>query len=117
MSAPIARVRFLGGGRVAARVFLRASAETFARPAADPHPFTPMRRPLEDRAYDVFGILIQGHNAARIHLPLAARHALRRPPRNRLKIGVRREGTVSDDLLETRRLIGSLASQAPSGRI
>jgi len=30
--------------------------------------------------------------------------ALCRPQRNRLKIGLRREGTVSDDLLETRRL-------------
>ena len=34
-----------------------------------------------------------------------ARVALRRPPRNRLKIGVRGEGTVSDDILETRRLL------------
>ena len=33
-----------------------------------------------------------------------ARVALRRPSRNRLKIGVRREGTVSNGLLETRRL-------------
>ena len=33
-----------------------------------------------------------------------ARVALRRPPRNRLKLGARREGTVSDDILEARRL-------------
>ena len=45
----------------------------------------------------------QSHNS-RAHKPLAARLALRRPPRNRLKIGVRREGTVSDDILETWRL-------------
>ena len=32
------------------------------------------------------------------------RVALRRPSQNRLKIGVRREGTVSNQLLETRRL-------------
>ena len=33
-----------------------------------------------------------------------ARVALRQPPRNRLKLGARREGTVSDDLLESWRL-------------
>ena len=37
-------------------------------------------------------------------MALGARVALRRPPRNRLKLGARREGTVSDVLLETRRL-------------
>ena len=30
--------------------------------------------------------------------------SVRQTARNRLKIGVRREGTVSDDILETRRL-------------
>ena len=35
---------------------------------------------------------------------LGARVALRRPPRNRLKISAYRGDTVSDDLLETRRL-------------
>ena len=38
------------------------------------------------------------------HMAWGARVALRRPPRNRLNIGARREGTVSDDILETRRL-------------
>ena len=38
------------------------------------------------------------------HIAWGARVALRRPSRNRLKIGVRREGTVSNQLLETRRL-------------
>ena len=37
-------------------------------------------------------------------MALGARVALRRPSRNRLKIGVRREGTVSNGLLEARRL-------------
>ena len=41
---------------------------------------------------------------ARAHMAWGARVALRRPSRNRLKIGVRREGTVSNQLLETRRL-------------
>lgn len=43
------------------------------------------------------------HNS-RAHLAWGAGLALCRPQRNRLKIGLRREGTVSDDLLETRRL-------------
>ena len=34
------------------------------------------------------------HNGARAHMALGARVALRRPAQNRLKIGVRREGTV-----------------------
>ena len=33
-----------------------------------------------------------------------ARVALRRPTRNRLKIGLLKEGTVSDDIFEARRL-------------
>ena len=37
-------------------------------------------------------------------MALGARVALRRPAQNRLKIGVRREGTVSNNILETRRL-------------
>ena len=44
-----------------------------------------------------------GHNA-RAHMALGARLALRQTARNRLKIGARREGTVSDDILETQRL-------------
>ena len=35
------------------------------------------------------------------HMALGARLALRRPPQNRLKIGVRRKGAVPDNLLET----------------
>ena len=41
---------------------------------------------------------------ARAHMAWGARVALRRPARNRLKIVVRREGTVSNQLLESRRL-------------
>ena len=37
-------------------------------------------------------------------MALGARVALRRPAQNRLKIGVRREGTVSNNILETQRL-------------
>ena len=38
------------------------------------------------------------------HMALGARVALRRPAQNHLKIGVRREGTVSNGLLESLRL-------------
>ena len=38
------------------------------------------------------------------HMALGARLTLRRPSQNRLKLGVRREGTVSNHLLESRRL-------------
>ena len=37
-------------------------------------------------------------------MALGARLALRRPSQNRLKLGVRREGTVLNHLLESRRL-------------
>jgi len=41
---------------------------------------------------------------ARAHLAWGAGLALRRPQRDRLKISLRKEGTVLDELLETRRL-------------
>ena len=44
-----------------------------------------------------------GHNA-HAHLAWGVTRPVRQTARNRLKIGVRREGTVSDDILETRRL-------------
>ena len=47
--------------------------------------------------------LFRSYNA-RAHMAWGTRVALRRPSQNRLKIGVRREGTVSNQLLETRRL-------------
>ena len=37
------------------------------------------------------------------HVPWGARVALRRRAQNRLQIGVRREGTVLDDIVETYR--------------
>ena len=51
----------------------------------------------------LFCLFFRSH-FARAHMAWGARVALRRPSRNRLKIGVRREGTVSNGLLETRRL-------------
>ena len=39
------------------------------------------------------------------HMALGARVALRRPPQNHTKLGAHGEGTVSDSLLETQRLI------------
>ena len=51
----------------------------------------------------LFCLFFRSH-FARAHMAWGARVALRRPSRNRLKIGVRREGTVSNQLLETRRL-------------
>ena len=43
-------------------------------------------------------------NNARAHLAWVVTGSGRQTARNRLKIGARREGTVSDDILETRRL-------------
>ena len=45
----------------------------------------------------------RSHNA-RAHLAWVVTGSVRQTARNRLKIGARREGTVSDDILETRRL-------------
>ena len=44
--------------------------------------------------------LFQSYNA-RAHMAWGTRVALRRPSQNRLKIGVRREGTLLSDLLES----------------
>ena len=40
----------------------------------------------------------------RAHLAWGSTRPVRQTARNRLKIGARREGTVSDDMLETQRL-------------
>ena len=45
----------------------------------------------------------RSHNE-RAHLAWVVTRPVRQTARNRLKIGARREGTVSDDILETRRL-------------
>jgi hypothetical protein len=47
--------------------------------------------------------VFRSHNA-RAHLAWVVTGSGRQTARNRLKIGARREGTVSDDILETRRL-------------
>ena len=51
----------------------------------------------------LFCLFFRSH-FARAHMAWGARVALRRPSRNRLKIGVRRESTVSNQLLESQRL-------------
>ena len=47
--------------------------------------------------------VFRSHNGARASC-LGRNRPVRQTARNRLKIGARREGTVSDDILETRRL-------------
>ena len=50
----------------------------------------------------------------RAHLAWVVTRSVRQTARNRLKIGARREGTVSDDILETRRLPRTDGGDPPS---